>query len=149
MRRKLENTFASLENYNCFACGPNHPFGLRLAFEYDEEQETAISEFVPDTMFAGFPGILHGGIQATILDEVAFWGTWAKHQRTGFTYDLSVKYKKKCPVSELIIARGRIGEINKRLVEVEVTLSNPEGDVIYTEGIVHYYIPRVEPRARA
>ncbi|HPQ38889.1 MAG TPA: PaaI family thioesterase [bacterium] len=146
MKRKLENIFSDVENYNCFACGPAHPFGLHLEFYYDDETREVTCGITADTLFAGFPGILHGGIQATILDEVAFWGSWARHRRTGFTYDLSVRYKRKCPVNEPVEAFGIVGDIQNRLVPVDVTLRHPETLTVYTEGCVRYYFPRQDPR---
>ncbi|MCD4654386.1 PaaI family thioesterase [bacterium] len=147
MKLKLNNSYAAIEGYNCFACGPAHPFGLHLSFYFDDDSSIVTCNFVPDTLFAGFPGILHGGIQATILDEVAFWGSWAKHGKSGFTYDLSVKYKNKCPVETQIEAYGIVGEITKRLVSVQVSLRNPKTLEIFTEGVVRYYFPRNDPRA--
>lgn len=148
MKRKLENDFSTIENYNCFACGPNHPFGLHLEFYYDDQRNEVTCPLIPETLFAGFPGILHGGIQATILDEVGFWGSWARHGRTGFTYDLSIKYKRKCPVEESIEAVGIVGDLEKRLVPITVFLRHPDSGEVYTEGEVRYYIPREDPRAK-
>jgi len=146
MKRKLHNTFSTLEDYNCFACSPIHPFGLHLEFYYDDDLSEVSCQLNPDILFAGFPGILHGGIQATILDEVAFWGSWAKLGKTGFTYDLSVKYKRKCPVQTMIEAVGIVGELSKRIVTVDVSLRNPDSLEVYTEGTVRYYFPRNDPR---
>lgn len=146
MKRKLENMFSDVEDYNCFACGPAHPFGLHLEFFYDDETMEVSSIITADKLFAGFPGILHGGIQATILDEVAFWGSWGRYQRTGFTYDLTIKYKRKCPVDESIEAFGIVRDKERRLVPVDVALRNPETLEIFTEGQVRYYFPRQDPR---
>ncbi|MBN1296861.1 PaaI family thioesterase [bacterium] len=146
MKRRLENIFDSVENYNCFACGPNHPFGLHLTFEYDDAVDEVSCLIRPDMLFAGFPGILHGGIQATILDEVAFWGTWGKHGRSGFTYDLTIRYRQKCPVETTIEAIGIVHDEEKRLVPVDVVLRNPDTGMIYTDGRVRYYLPRMDPR---
>lgn len=146
MKRKLENIFSDVDGYNCFACGPDHPFGLHLEFYYDDATHEVSSVLSPDTLFAGFPGILHGGIQATILDEVAFWGSWARYQRSGFTYDLDIRYKRKCPVNEPIKAVGIVRDKDRRLVPVDVVLCHPENSEVYTEGHVRYYIPRNDPR---
>ncbi len=93
----------------------------------------------PGVLFDGFPGILHGGIQATILDEVAFWGIWACYGKNGVTLDFQLSYKKKCPTGKNIEARGIIGERDRRIIPVEVSLRDPDSDVIYTSGVVRYF----------
>ena len=138
---ELENTFARLEGYNCFACGPDHPFGLKLKFFYDDHRHEVFTHFHSNTLFAGFPGILHGGIQATILDEIAFWGAWARHGKPGFTFDMKTRYRKKCPVDCILEARGEIGEIRRRLVTSEVRLQDPESGQLFTQGTVRYFLP--------
>ncbi len=142
----IENTFEKLEGYNCFACGPSHPIGLHLTFSYDDSIHAVFTTLAVDTLFAGFPGILHGGIQATILDETAFWGTYARHLRSGFTYDLRLRYRAKCPVNQPIEAFGLVGELNHRLVVTQVSLREPGGGRVYTDGEVRYYLPEEDPR---
>jgi hypothetical protein len=56
----------------CFVCGQRNPFGLQLVF-YQEQNaqqgETVVSDFRPKVEHQGFPGVIHGGIVAAILDE--------------------------------------------------------------------------------
>jgi len=143
---QIENVFSRIENYNCFACGPDHPFGLKLQFFYDDLKNEVFTRLTADTLLAGFPGILHGGLQATILDEVAFWGAWARYHRSGFTYDLKVRYRRKCPTQSTLEARGVVGELNRRFVPTVVVLKNELTGEVYTEGEVRYFLPDEEPR---
>jgi len=56
------------EKYNkCFACGKDNPSGLKLRFLPDGDMVKA--EFTPDDLYQGWPGIVHGGIFFTMLDE--------------------------------------------------------------------------------
>ena len=146
MITKIENIFDKIEGYNCFACGPHHPFGLHLEFFYDSEKDEVFSPLHLDTFFAGFPGIVHGGIQTTILDELAFWGIWVKWGKTGFTYDLNVKFKKKCPIEKEIEGRATFGNPEKRLTTCNTVIWNPVTKEIYTEGCIRYYLPPQDPR---
>lgn len=144
MIRKIENIYDNIEGFNCFACGPQHPFGLQLTFLFDDELDEVTTSFQPDTLFAGFPNILHGGIQATILDELAFWGTYAKHQRSGFTYDMRVRYLKKCPVNRQLKGRAIVGELKHRLVRSEAQIIDPSSSDIIAKGTIKYFIPSSE-----
>jgi acyl-coenzyme A thioesterase PaaI-like protein len=143
---QIENVFSQKQDYNCFACGPKHPFGLHLNFFYDDEKDEVFTRVQPHEFFAGFPGILHGGLQATILDDLAFWGTWMKFKKSGFTYDMRIRYKRKCPVNVLLEGRVSVGELRHHLVDTDVRLLNPETSEIYTAGTVRYYVPDVDPR---
>jgi acyl-coenzyme A thioesterase PaaI-like protein len=144
VKRKLENIFSRVDGYNCIACGPKHPFGLRLEFFYDEDTRTVSSQMTPGDLFSGFPGILHGGIQATILDEIAFWGVWAQHGQSGFTYDFNIQYRKKCPPDVLLEALGEVGDVQRRLVSVNVQLRNQQNKDTYSKGTVRYFIPSTD-----
>jgi len=53
----------------CFCCGPRNPIGLKLAFERlpgDRMRTT----WTPRPEHQGFKDIVHGGLVATVLDEV-------------------------------------------------------------------------------
>ncbi|MBN1878894.1 PaaI family thioesterase [bacterium] len=142
MKRMIENTFSRLENYNCFACGPDHPFGLHMEFYFDDDARTITSTIRPGELFDGFPGILHGGIQATILDEVAFWGVWAQHGKCGLTSGLEIVYRKKCPSDQMLEVAGIVGEIERRLVTVDAVLRHHESHTVYTTATVRYFITK-------
>src|SRR6202163_3808010 len=51
----------------CFACGLRNPYGLHMVFRLDEG--SIVSDFQPHEEHQGFPGIIHGGIVAAVLDE--------------------------------------------------------------------------------
>lgn len=53
----------------CFCCGPKNPIGLRLAFEETPEGRTR-TVWRPRKEHQGFKDIVHGGLVATVLDEV-------------------------------------------------------------------------------
>ena len=148
MRHEIENIFDRMPGYNCFACGPQHPFGLRLKFYYDDESDLVLTHIDPLPDFAGFPGILHGGIQATILDELAFWGTYNKFDQTGFTYDITVRYRKKCPSDQPITGKVKMIKMTKKLAVCEAWLESRDELTKYTFADVRYYIPRIDPRKK-
>ena len=55
----------------CFVCGKDNPIGLKLRFDWDGK--TARAEFTPTELYQGWQGVVHGGIIAVMLDEVAAW----------------------------------------------------------------------------
>jgi len=69
--KKIRNPFAGMQGFDCFGCSPDNPIGLKLNFI--EEAEYLTSEWQPSDHLQGYMNILHGGIQATLMDEIASW----------------------------------------------------------------------------
>jgi len=115
--KKLNNPFADLKGFNCFVCSPNNAVGLHLDFYLDGEIIRA--SWRPEDQYQGYPNILHGGIQATLLDEVASWAVYVVAGTGGVTSRMEVRYKK--PV---LIDKGKISltaeiiERKKRIISV-------------------------------
>jgi acyl-coenzyme A thioesterase PaaI-like protein len=90
----------------CFGCSDSNPAGLRLRFW--RRGDVVVSPIAIDDRFHGAPGIAHGGIVATILDEVScaaatfLAGFWV------VTGELSVRYLRPCPVGTPLEVEGRI-----------------------------------------
>ena len=52
----------------CFVCGENNDFGLHANF-YETDTNELVALIKPSHQHQGYPGRMHGGIAATILDE--------------------------------------------------------------------------------
>lgn len=52
----------------CFACGPLNPIGLHMEVSFRDNK--AFSRFALEREFQGWNDIVHGGVVATILDEI-------------------------------------------------------------------------------
>jgi len=84
---------------HCFICGVSNPVGLKLKI-YQVEDGVIQTSFTAPSHFQGYPGVLHGGIVASILDEIsgrALMGDPAS-PRFMFTGKLEVKYRKNVPI---------------------------------------------------
>ena len=123
--------------YNCFACAPHNPFGLKM--EFYEDGDDVVSFWHPHTNFQGWVDTLHGGIQATLLDETAAWLISRKKQVSGMTTNLNVKYKKPIPTvegTELEI-RARIKETKRMFVIMEAEITC--GGEVCTQAELTFY----------
>ena len=85
----------------CFACGRNNPVGLHLEWfnNYDENQvETT---FTLDDNYSSYPGTMHGGIIATILDETSGRAILLDNDfnRLMVTLKMEMVYKKNTPTN--------------------------------------------------
>jgi acyl-coenzyme A thioesterase PaaI-like protein len=114
----------------CFACGELNDHGLRLRLHAAGEVCWTEITLPPD--FQGWEGITHGGIVATILDEVMAWSL-ASADAWGFTARMSIEYRKPTPIGRRIRAEGRIADRRRRVMETAATLVDVEtGDVLAT-----------------
>ncbi|MEI6684206.1 MAG: PaaI family thioesterase [Bacteroidota bacterium] len=119
--KKLRNPFTSLQGYNCFGCSPDNPLGLHLVFT--EEGDEIVSHWQPDKNFQGYFNILHGGIQATLMDEIASWTVYVKVKTAGFTSNADIRYLKTVGMDQgPVTLRARVKQMRRNLADIEVLL---------------------------
>jgi acyl-coenzyme A thioesterase PaaI-like protein len=92
----------------CFICGVENPVGLKLRI-YEVEPGMVESHYTAPPHFQGYPGILHGGIIASILDEVSgrSWMRTVDSPRFMFTAKLEVLYRKNVPIGKPLRLIGK------------------------------------------
>ena len=119
--KKIINPWIDLtdKGYNCFACAPSNPYGLKM--EFYEDGDDIVSIWTPGCNYQGWLNTLHGGIQATLLDELGGWIIARKFQTSGMTTNLNVKYKKPIPTGEgvTIKIRARVKETKRNFVFID------------------------------
>jgi acyl-coenzyme A thioesterase PaaI-like protein len=130
---------------HCFVCGVENPIGLRLSF-YEVDDGVVETEFIAGEQFQGYPGVLHGGITASVLDEVtsrAYIGADAHHPRFVFTGKLEVKYRKNVPIGKLLKFVGKVTKNKSRVIEAWGGVYDGETNELLAEGTgLHIEIPK-------
>ncbi len=114
---------------NCFVCGVENPVGLHLAF-YDVGEGEVICDVTLPDRYQGYPGVVHGGIVASMLDEVA--GRAAMQGDTTrfmMTAKLNVRYRKPIPIGERLRLVGRQESRRGRLTSVRGEIWLPDGSL--------------------
>jgi uncharacterized protein (TIGR00369 family) len=116
------------KNY-CFGCGADNPDSMRLKFTYDKERGRVSCRIRLAPRFAGPPGYAHGGIIATILDEVM-----AKlnklHGVVAVTGHLAVDYLRPVPLGQLIRLEAREVRISGRRRFREAEIIGRSGEML-------------------
>lgn len=118
MRRQI--WFDEDRNGRCFGCGAANPSGLRLAF-FETDDGAEVEYAVPPDL-EGAPGIVHGGIQATLLDEAMCMTAYAKAGTTVVTGELTVRYLRTVPTATPLLIAGRITETRGRSFFIDGTI---------------------------
>jgi acyl-coenzyme A thioesterase PaaI-like protein len=113
----------------CFVCGEKNDFGLHAKF-YETDRNELVAIIKPSEQHQGYPGRMHGGIAATILDEVIARSicNGKDEQLWGVTLELKTKFRKPVPLGEELKVVGRVTSEGTRSFEGsgEILLQNGE-----------------------
>lgn len=123
---------------DCFVCGVENPVGLRMHFLETEPNDHGIvqvtAQYTVPARYQGYPGVVHGGIIATMLDEVTSRTVFrGDPPRFVVTAKLSVRYRKPVPVETLLRLTGRVVEDKGRVIHVAGEIFGP-GEVLLAEA---------------
>jgi acyl-coenzyme A thioesterase PaaI-like protein len=135
--RKIKNPYTITEGYNCFGCSPHNECGLQMQFF--EEGDEIISIWEPKDHFQGYGHILHGGIQTTLLDEIASWVVFAKLKTGGVTSKIETQFKKPVYTNKgKITLKARLHEMKRNIARIYTSLYDSENNLC-SEGFVDYF----------
>lgn len=136
--KKLNNPFNKLPGYHCFGCSDGNHHGLKM--EFYVEGEEVVSTWTPGHHFQGYFNILHGGIQSTLMDEIASWVVFVKVETGGVTSRLSTRFRKPVYLDEgPVKLRARLKEKGSRTATIEVKLYNNK-QILCSESEVEYFL---------
>lgn len=124
----------------CFGCGPNNHTGMKLQFAVEGDE--VVTTFHGREGWEGPPGILHGGLQATLADEIGAWTLVGLLGRFGFTTSAELRWVRPARLDTPIEARGRIVDTTDNGATVRVTLRQ-EGKRVLT-GTIRYALVTVK-----
>lgn len=89
----------------CFGCGGGNAGGMKLAFEVNESSQRIIGRFRLGPDYQGATGFIHGGIIATVLDEVMSKVSRFSNVHA-VTAELNVEYLRPVRVDEDLLVEG-------------------------------------------
>ena len=114
---------------HCFACGVDNTYGLGMTF-YEIGIGRVMAEYsVPDN-YQGFPGVVHGGIVFTMLDEVLGRVTMVgDHTKFTMTAKVEVRFRKPVPTGELLQIHGKVEGRRGRISFASAELRLPDGSI--------------------
>jgi uncharacterized protein (TIGR00369 family) len=104
-----------------------------------EDGDEIISTWEPKSQFEGYQGVLHGGIQATIMDEIASWVVYVKLKVAGVTSSMDVRYHKPVYMDGgPILIRSKILRMRRNLADIQVGIYNKANELC-SEASVTYF----------
>lgn len=117
-------------SYNCFVCGVSNPIGLNLRFYMTGPGEVTTEYTVPED-YEGYPGVVHGGIVAAMLDEVCGRAHMVGDPpRFMYTARLEVRYRKNVPIKQPLRVVGRINKSKSRSATSKGEIYGPDDTIL-------------------
>jgi acyl-coenzyme A thioesterase PaaI-like protein len=102
---------------------------MRFERERDmgEGRDGVVCRYPPRAADQGFPGVMHGGIINTLLDEAMAWALWAQLGALGVTAKMETRYRRPVPSDSELLVRARVTAERGRRYELEAILESAEG----------------------
>jgi uncharacterized protein (TIGR00369 family) len=114
----------------CFVCGLKNDFGLHASF-YETEAKELVALISPSEQHQGYPGRMHGGIAAAILDETMGRAICNEKEKTvwSVTLELTTKFRKPIPLDGELKVVGRVVREGGRFYESSGEIILPDGGI--------------------
>ena len=116
----------------CIICGMDNEYGLRAPF-YNMEDGSVMTIFKYREQHQSYPGRVHGGLIAAMLDEMGLRALWAKElseDSFGVTMSLETKYRKPVPYDTELLGRGIITKTLGNFFVAECKIIDLSGNVL-------------------
>jgi uncharacterized protein (TIGR00369 family) len=120
-------------DHHCFACGKTNPIGMGLEIELGEGR--AAATWVPSPDSVGWSDRVHGGLLATVLDEVMAWAP-ASDDAWAVTSSFTVRFHRPASPGESLRAEGWVASRRRRIYEIRGEVRS--GDELVAEATGTY-----------
>ena len=143
--KKIRNPYP--EGNKCFACSTSNPIGLKLKFE--ESEKYLHATWSPSEYYQGYTNLLHGGIIATLLDEIGAWCINVKVGTAGVTSALNIRYLKPVYLTKGDISlRAEIIEKGEKSARLKCELLDSSGTLCADADSEFFLYPEEVARKR-
>jgi uncharacterized protein (TIGR00369 family) len=113
--------------HSCFVCGESNPAGLNMRFETDGSIVHA--RFVARPEHVGFKSTVHGGLIATVLDEIMVWACAVRTKKFAFCAELTVRFLHPLKPGTEMFLTGELSQDRRKLFEAKAELKDAAGKV--------------------
>ena len=111
----------------CFGCGKHNPIGLKLNFARDGD--TLRAEFTPDEVHQGWPGVVHGGILACLLDEAMSNAAYSEGIAC-LTASMQMRLRQPVKVEVPLVITALVTKKNRKLIETKAKVCLEDGTIV-------------------
>ena len=127
---------------NCFVCGLANTFGLKLRF-YSTNPGEVTAEYTAPHHYQGYPGVVHGGIVAAMLDEAAGRSLMGGDPpRFMYTARLDIRYRKNVPVGQPLRLVGKALKSKARTATATGAIYLQNGELLAEAEVLLVDVPQ-------
>jgi len=113
---------------SCFVCGEDNPSGLHLRSEIVDDRIRIT--YTTRDRDVGYRHIVHGGIMATLMDEVMTWAAIMKIRTACVAAEINIRMKKPVEVGQEIIVEGWVEKERPRILYTQSLITDTSGKVL-------------------
>ncbi len=115
----------------CFLCGRQNDISLKMTWYNDYEARQVKATVTVPEHFNGYPGVVHGGVVAAILDETGGRAVMLDGDDDSLmvTLKLEVRYRRPTPTGEPLTAVGWVLRQSGSRAKVAAEIRLPDGTV--------------------
>jgi uncharacterized protein (TIGR00369 family) len=104
-------------SHGCFICGLANPIGLKMVFQEDRDKMQVRARLCVPERYQSYPGVVHGGVVATILDETSGRALIVHSQDINdffVTAKMEIRYRRGTPTDTPLLAVGWVERYGER-----------------------------------
>lgn len=112
---------------SCFVCGQDNEQGMKARnYVHDDLVELP---FTAPHSFAGWRTVVHGGLVATVMDEVMTWAALVGSRKPCYSAEFTVRLIKPLRPGTECVAEGRMTRGRGRIFHTEAVLKDTDQEV--------------------
>lgn len=142
--KRSGSAISFVDNDYCFACGSRNPLGLHLSFvQRGDLYETRVT---PAPHWQGWQGVMHGGLQATIMDDLMSNHLFKLRRVYVVTAELQTRFRRPVPLDRDLLFTSRVESQQGRLwlMSAACTAAGDPGTVLTTTTGRFMQVPQPE-----
>lgn len=116
---------------SCFVCGRDNDISLKMRWVNDREHDRVVANVTVPEHFNGYPGVVHGGVVAAMLDETAGRSVFLRARDDNFmvTLKLETSYRRPTPTNQPLTVIGRCIDFKPTRAKVAAEIQLEDGTV--------------------
>jgi uncharacterized protein (TIGR00369 family) len=139
--RKILNPFRGMAGYHCFACSPDNPLGLKM--EFHEQDDWIVSYWTPPAHLVGYKNVLHGGIQTTLMDEIAAWACYIQLDTSGMTRNMNTRFKRPVFMDNgPLLIKAKVEKYDHPIAVVKSELLDKNNELCSYAEVEYFIFPK-------
>jgi acyl-coenzyme A thioesterase PaaI-like protein len=133
---------------HCWVCGVDNASGLGVRFEPDGANGS-LAYYTARPEHGGWPGVLHGGVALTLMDEAFGWSLYF-HGSAGLTARFDARLRQQIPIGAQLVIRAWTTEKRKKFAKAraEIRQDSATGRLLAEAKATMFIIVR-EPASTA